>query len=195
MCSRAIRGHLLYLDDSDRQFFLLLFERICERLGWTCHSYCLMSNHYHLLIEVREDTLALGLQRLNGVYARWFNDAHGFTKQGHVFKERYFSELIEGEGHFLATARYIVLNPVRAGICRDAGDWRWSSHRAIASSDPRPGLLRATLLLRLFSPNADRARELYREFVSGRRALTPPLAGKDTSGARHRPWPFRPGRG
>ena len=117
--SRGVRRTRIYRSNGDYVLFELLLQRAVERFGWRCHTYCLMPNHYHLLIETPAPNLSAGMQRLNSTYAQWFNDLHGFS--GHVFERRFFSRLVESSYDLLELVRYIVLNPVRAGICDEAG--------------------------------------------------------------------------
>jgi putative transposase len=169
--TRSIRGHVLFESDFEFRFFLLLLQRVVAAYGWECIAYCLMSNHYHLLIFVPEGTLSAGFHRLNSTYAHWFNERHGY--HGHVFSTRFYSGPIEGDGHLLEAIRYIVLNPVRAGLCARPGQWRWSSHRAVCGEVRRPRFL-ATNWIALFAPELSRAREIYVEFVEERRERGPP---------------------
>jgi REP element-mobilizing transposase RayT len=169
--ARSIRGHALFESDADCLFFLLLFARVCAAYGWQCIAYCLMPNHYHLLIAVPEGTLSAGFHRLNSTYAHWFNEVHGY--HGHVFEARFYSGPIEGDGHLLAAIRYIVLNPVRAGLCTLPGQWPWSSHRAMCGAVRCPPFLTTTWLA-LFARERRRAREIYVEFVDERRERAPP---------------------
>jgi REP-associated tyrosine transposase len=94
--------------------------------GWIRHAYCLIPNHYHLLLEVPELDLPRGLHRLNGRYARRFNQRHG--RVGHVFGGPYFAQPVRRDEHVIEACRYIVLNPVRAGLCAHPADWPWSSY-------------------------------------------------------------------
>ena len=122
-----------------------------------------MSNHYHLLLELREASLADGMCLLNGVYARKFNRRH--RRQSHVFGERYWSKLVKGEAQFKENARYIVNNPVRAGMCVNAADYLWSSHLATLGKRQPPGCLTTSFLLRQFGADPRGARNAYRRFV------------------------------
>jgi REP element-mobilizing transposase RayT len=121
---------LLFVDDADRLLFLDTLGQTVARHGWLCHGFCLMSNHYHLLVETPESGLGAGMLLLNGSYARYFNWRHATV--GHVFQGPYYDEPVTSDGHLLETCRYVVLNPVRAGIVRRPFDWRWSSYRATA---------------------------------------------------------------
>ena len=104
--------------------FLRLLARFEDRFRWTRLAHCLMGNHYHLLVRTSDARLPAGMQRLNGCYAQWFNRRHERT--GHLFQGRYGSELVKTDAHLLATARYIEMNPVAAGLCSTPAQWPWS---------------------------------------------------------------------
>ena len=122
-----------------------------------------MPNHYHLLVETPAPNLSAGMQRLNSVYAQWFNDLYGCT--GHAFERRFYSRLVESNDDLLELARYIVLNPVRAGICDDSAEWRWSSYRALAGKAPGAAFLTTNWLLEQFAPDLRHARAAFRTFI------------------------------
>ena len=126
--ARGVDGAPIFRDDDDRRSFLRLLRETVTRYRWACHAFCLMTNHYHLVLEARQPDLSLGIQRLNGTHAQRFNRRHGRT--GHLFGARYASWVVDSEAHFRATCRYVLLNPVRAGLCDRARDWPWSSARA-----------------------------------------------------------------
>lgn len=119
----------IYVDDSDRQKWLEIFGRVCNRYNWKCHSYCLMSNHYHIVVETVEGNLSKGMRQLNGVYTQYFNQTH--QRVGHVFQGRYKGILVDKDSYLLELSRYVVLNPVRARMVNDAKDWPWSSYLAM----------------------------------------------------------------
>ncbi len=171
--SRGNRGCQIYADDFERRIFLKLLALAAARFHWTCHSYCLMSNHYHLLIQLEVGGLSAGMQFLNGSFAAFSNRRHGWRAQ-HLFRNRFWSELIEDEQHLLETARYIVLNPVRAGLCADPGEWQWSSYRACAGLDFAPTFLAVTEHLRLFGGSPSATRRAYRQFVRDGIGAGPP---------------------
>ena len=123
-----------FLDSRDRQIFLTLLERVTVKYEWLVYSWCLMTSHYHFVICVPEDGLSAGMRDLNGGYARWTNFRHG--RCDHVFGQRFKGEEITTERHLLEACRYVVLNPVRAGICEHPVEWRWSSYRASAGLEP-----------------------------------------------------------
>lgn len=162
--TRAAWARGIFVDDVDRRFFMRRLAHVVTRYGWRCTSYCLMTTHYHLTVLLTRPNLALGMQDLNSVYARTFNARH--RRHGHVFSERYEPVLMETEGHLLWTHRYVVRNPVEAGLCATPADWRWSSYRATVGLAPRPRLLDLRPLLALFSDDLARARARYRSFVA-----------------------------
>jgi len=137
--TRGVLRGPIYDDDRDRELFVLQLATTIADYEWICHAYCLMGNHFHLLLQTLEPNLGLGMRRLNGVYARAFNKRHGRT--GHLFEARYSSIPIERDAHLLEVCRYVVLNPVRAGICATAEEWQWSSYRATAGLSRPPHFL------------------------------------------------------
>jgi REP element-mobilizing transposase RayT len=152
-----------FLGEPDFLLFLEVLEQVLERFSWLLYAYCLMDNHYHLEAETPLPNLPSGMRQLNGLYTQRFNRRH--RRCGHLFQARYRSILIERETHLRETARYVVLNPVRAGICEHPGDYRWSSYRAtVGEAKPEVSLALAPLL-ELFSNDPVRARARYREFV------------------------------
>lgn len=161
--SRGDGRETIYVDDRDRIAFLDVLALTCERFNWACHSYCLMSNHYHLLVETPDANLSLGMRQLNGMYTQRFNRRH--TRVGHVFQGRYHAVVVQKESHLQEVARYIVLNPVRAGLARSARSWRWSSYRATAGLTDPPIWLHTNWLLESFGRNRVAASEVYQRFV------------------------------
>ena len=154
----------IYLDDEDRQRFLDGLSRVCDRFGWILWAYCLMDNHYHLLVETEQPTLSRGMREVNGGYSQCFNRRHG--RVGHVLQGRYKAILVDKEAYLTELQRYIVLNPVRAGLSGSAGDWRWSSYAAVmGQAEPLPGLA-ADRLLALFGTERTAARTAFARFVA-----------------------------
>jgi putative transposase len=164
--ARGNRRQAIFVDDYDRQLFLRMVGDVVTRHGWRCGAYCLMSNHFHLLVATAMDKtdLPVGMHRLNSRYAQWFNDLHELA--GHLFQDRFSSVLIEREGHLLEVARYIYLNPVRANACRAANDWPWSSYAATVGRAVAPSFLSLGMVLELFSENPSRARTHLAAFVA-----------------------------
>jgi len=162
--SRGDRREAIYESDSDRDAFLGVLSEVCTTFNWVCHAYCLMGNHYHLLIETPDANLSKGMRQLNGVYTQLFNRTHG--RAGHVFQGRYKAILVDKESYLLELARYIVLNPVRAGMVRSVKDWRWSSYRATGGQIRSPTFLTTDWILAGFSRQKKRAVEKYKAFVA-----------------------------
>jgi len=116
----------IYRDDEDRRRFLALLAVTTPRFEWTFHALCLMTNHYHLVFEALRESMSLGLQRVNGIYAQSFNAKH--RRWGHLFGERFWCRPVE-EAELAETCRYVLANPVRAGLCERISDWPWSASR------------------------------------------------------------------
>ena len=112
----------IYGAAGDRRMFLDLLAGVWGRFNWTIHAYCLMTNHYHLLVETPDGNLAKGMRELNGVYTQRFNRVH--ARVGHVFQGRYKAILVQKDAYLFELARYVVLNPVRAGMVRTPGEYR-----------------------------------------------------------------------
>ncbi|MGH8403336.1 MAG: REP-associated tyrosine transposase, partial [Gammaproteobacteria bacterium] len=153
----------IYADDTDFRAFLALLGKLAERYHWLCHAYCLMSNHYHLLLETPEGNLAAGMRQLNGIYTQAFNRRH--CKVGHVFQGRYHAILVDKDRYVLELARYIVLNPVRARMVKAVNAYPWSSYRVTAGTGSGPDWLDSEWLLSQFHRQRSRAQDRYREFV------------------------------
>ncbi|MHA1153565.1 MAG: transposase [Alphaproteobacteria bacterium] len=129
--SRGNAQQDIFADDADRARFLDLLGREIEQQRWRCHAYCLMDNHYHLIIETPDANLSRGMGRLNMAYAQGFNRRHG--RNGHLFQGRFHAIIVEKDSHLLELCRYVVLNPVRAGMAAVPEVWPWSNYRATAS--------------------------------------------------------------
>jgi len=150
----------IYLSDEDREIFLEVFAHVIKRFGWVCHAWCLMTNHYHLMIETPKGNLSQGMRQLNGVYTQRFNRQH--ARVGHVFQGRYKAILVEKDAHLLSLCRYIVRNPVAAGMVGDASAWKWSSYRATAGMENARVFDCVDWVLEQFGGS----RKRYREFVA-----------------------------
>lgn len=178
----------IYRDDADRNCFLELLEEAVRRFGWIVTAYVLMSNHFHLLLELTSKTLSRGMHWLNGEYARRFNRRHG--RVGHLVQGRFDHRLVEAETYLLEVLRYVVLNPVRAGMVAEPGQYRWSSYAATAGDAPAPPWLAVDKVLALFGRDCDMARRRYRRFVedgiSSRRVPWDDLIGQIYLGSE--PW-------
>lgn len=164
LMNRGVRGEPLYTDDRERHFFIGLLAEACERYNWLLRTYCLMGNHYHLLVATVDATLSRGMQWLNGRYAQWLNWRHG--SEGHAFFRRFKSVEIESDEQLAEVARYIVLNPVRAGLCAAPEDWRWSSYRAMVGREPVPSYLACDWLVGQFGFELGQAQANFAAFVA-----------------------------
>ena len=162
--SRGNEKKAVFKDDQDRENFLNTLQHVNKRYNWLCHAYCLMTNHYHLLIETPDANLSLSMRQLNGVYTQLFNKRHKRT--GHLFQGRFKGILIQKDSHLLEVCRYVVLNPIRAGMVESPEQWTWSSYRATAGKEkPHPGLT-TDWVLGQFSGKRNKAEREYRQFVN-----------------------------
>ncbi len=123
--ARGVARTAIFLNDDEHRLFLRLFADVVRRQDWRVHAFCLMPNHYHLVVETRLWRLSAGIHRLNAVYAQGFNRRH--KRWGHLFGDRFASWVIEGDEHYRNTCEYVLQNPVRAGLVRRAEDWPWSA--------------------------------------------------------------------
>ena len=163
--SRGNARENIYLTDDDRLNFLKILKQVCETYNWICHAYCLMDNHYHLLIETPEGNLSRGMRQLNGVYTQTFNSSN--NRVGHVFQGRFKGILVEKQSYLLELCRYIVLNPVRAKMVRDVKKWAWSSYRETAGLiEVKDPIVSIEWLLSNFAKRKKVAQYKYIKFVS-----------------------------
>jgi REP element-mobilizing transposase RayT len=161
--ARGIVGRALFADHGDHYGFLVLLARAAERYGWQFHGFCLMTTHYHLVMETPEANLSRGMHWLNGTYAQRHNSRHG--RPGHVFEGRFKAVVVEHEPHLYEVVRYVVLNPVRAGICDSPEGWPWSSYAATAGLQDAPSFLRLDRILPWFGKETGPAQAEFRRFV------------------------------
>ena len=161
--SRGDRREAIYYDDEDRESFLSILAEVIERFNWICHAYCLMTNHYHLVVETVEGNLSKGMRHLNGVYTQASNRRHRQT--GHIFQGRFKAILIDKDSYLLELSRYVLLNPIRSRMVSSLEQWSWSSYPAMIGKSPRPVWLSIDGLLHQFGKVRSRARHRYRQFV------------------------------
>jgi REP element-mobilizing transposase RayT len=191
--SRGNARQAIVADDRDRAAFLSVLAQVVDRYGWLCHAYCLMDNHYHLLVETPQPNLSLGMRQLNGRYTQTYNHRH--ERVGHLFQGRFTAILIEKEAHLLELCRYVVLNPVRAKAVSHPRQWAWSSYRATVGETSAPAWLTIDWILGQFGQRVGPAREKYRAFVAEGRGGPRPwdqltgqiYLGSEEFVARHQP--------
>lgn len=161
--SRGDRREDIYGGDDDREAWLHMLGQVCERFNWRCHGFCQMTNHYHVVVETVEGNLSQGMRQLNGVYTQYVNRTH--HRVGHVFQGRYKAVMVEKNSHLLELARYVVLNPVRAGMVATADQWPWSSYGAFVGAASAPPWLEVDWVLGQFGVDRARAVMQFVDFV------------------------------
>ncbi len=162
--SRGNERREIFRDAEDRRDLLNVLGRVVDLHGWRVHAYVLMGNHYHLLLETPDPTLSQGMQQLNGIYTQRHNRRH--ERVGHLLQGRFKSILVEKEAHLLELIRYVVLNPVRAGLVPGPGEWTWSNYLATAGLARAPRWLEIDWTLAQFG-GGPLACDRYRQFVEG----------------------------
>jgi len=161
--SRGNGGADIFHDDEDRKLFLKILGDVAGAMEWVCYGYCLMGNHYHLMLETPRANLCKGMRQLNGIFTQSMNRKH--ERSGHLFQGRYKAILVEADSYLLELTRYVMLNPVRAGFSDSAESWGWSSYRASVGLDPVPEWLAADHLLSHFANDESVARKALVCFV------------------------------
>jgi putative transposase len=161
--SRGNAKQAIFIDDEDRGRFLDVLTIVVERFNWLCHAYCLMENHYHLLIETPHGNLSKGMRELNGVYTQGVNQR--YRRVGHLFQGRYKAIIVEKDNHLMSLCRYVVLNPLRIGLIERPEQWRWSSYRSTIGLMKRISFLTTDWILSQFDRRKRVAMGKYRRFV------------------------------
>ena len=162
--ARGNGGQNIYKDRKDYQIFLEVFFDIIKRFNWICYSYCLMPNHYHLLIETLDPNLSAGMRQLNGDYSQKFNIR--YSRFGHLFQGRFKSVLVEKDIYLYRVIRYIVLNPVKAKLVRTPLDWKWSSYGETIGKKPSTKCVDVVRILKHFdSKSKEKARIALAKYV------------------------------
>jgi putative transposase len=154
----------IFLDEGDKEEFLDILCSVVKRFNWLLHAYCLMDNHYHLLIETQDGNLSAGMRQLNGIYTQRINRRH--NRVGHIMQGRYKAILIDKETYLAELSRYIVLNPVRAGMRKKPEQWKWSSYGKTAGIGEGCKCLTTDWLLGQFAKTRKIAQQRYIEFVN-----------------------------
>jgi putative transposase len=163
LTAHGVDSRPLFEDDQDRWRFLGILGDVTREIGWRCLAFCLMTTHYHLLIQERDAPVSRAMRLLNGRYVVAFNKRH--ARAGHLLNGRYRDTPIEDDSHLLAAVRYVALNPVDAKLCVRAEDWPWSSYRELIGASRPSSFVSTTWLLAQFAPRRDRAMERVRSLV------------------------------
>jgi putative transposase len=153
----------IYRSDRDRMKFMELMKKAYERNGVIIHAYCLMSNHYHLLLETPYANLSETMRDLNGGYTTYFNVKH--KRRGHLFQGRYKAIVVEKEAHLVELTRYIHLNPVRAGMVEMPEQYEWSSYGMYLGTEKEVEWIKTGWVLARSGKRSGEARKAYRKFV------------------------------
>lgn len=169
--NRGQRQEAIYEDDADRQRFVLGLGRMCQQFGTRIHAYCLMNNHYHLILETPDANLSRAMQWLNVSYASYFNHRHRYA--GHLFQGRFKALVVEAGEYLEALSRYVHLNPVRAGLAERPWDYPWSSCRAFVKSQKTPDWLDLTRTLDGFGNTPRAARHRYKAYLAAEKVENP----------------------
>ncbi|MFA5370978.1 MAG: transposase [Sideroxydans sp.] len=170
--SRGNARNPIFMDDEDRILFQTCLGEAVTRFRWRCHAYCLMDNHYHLLIETPEGNLSAGMRQLNGLYTQRFNRRH--ERVGHLFQGRFKAIVVDRDSYLLELCRYIVLNPIRAGMVEKLEHYMWSSYRATMGLSGSPAWLETDWVLSQFGGERAKACSRYAEFVAQGKGLPSP---------------------
>jgi REP element-mobilizing transposase RayT len=159
----------IYRDADDRDEFLGVVALAVERYGLVCHGYCLMGNHYHLVLETPRANLPTAMRHINGCYGQVFN--RRWHRVGHLFQGRYDATLVEKDAHLLETVRYVALNPLRTRppLCEAPERWPWSSYAALAGLVPTPPWLAVDWVLGQFGDDYESARRRLVAYVGDAR--------------------------
>ena len=173
--SRGDRREDIFEDDQDRLTFLSTLAQVAAQFNWICYAWCLMDNHYHLLIQTPDGNLSKGMRQLNGVYTQSSN--RRYRRVGHLFQGRFKAILVDSDTYLLELSRYVVLNPVRAGTVKKPADWAWSSYRASVGLEPAAPWLAVDGILAQFAKRRSLAQQRYAQFVAEGIKAAPPWRG------------------
>ena len=173
--SRGKARRKIFTNEQDRENFFFVLGYVVIRYNWLYHAYCLMDNHYHLLIEMPDANLSVGMRQLNGIYTQRYNRRH--SKTGHVFQGRFKAIVVDKEHYLLELCRYVVLNPVRAKLVEEVKKWPWSSYQATAGLKTAPGYLMIDWILGMLSTKRKAAQKRYQRFVAEGKQLASPWEG------------------
>jgi putative transposase len=150
--------------DAERALFLELLSSTVTDFQWICHAYCLMNNHYHLVVQIERENLSEGMQRLNGRYAAAINSRK--RRSGHLFEGRFHSNIVDTEAYFFNVICYIVLNPVRAFLVKHPVFWPWSSYQKTAFGGSHPEFVNPDFIWSMLGDDRSVSREVYFDFIN-----------------------------
>jgi REP element-mobilizing transposase RayT len=162
--NRGRRKEKIFPADADCEAFITTLRETVALWNFRVAAYCLMSNHYHLLIQTPDGNLARGMRHLNGVYTQRFNRGH--NEEGQLFRGRYKAVLVESDSHLLEVMRYIHRNPLKAGVAKTLGDYHWSSHQGYLTQGKKWAWLQKGDLLSMLTSTKAKQRSTYLDFVS-----------------------------
>jgi REP element-mobilizing transposase RayT len=162
--ARGSNRQALTIDDADRHLFLACLDRALTRYRLSCIAYCLMPNHYHVVMRVPDDRISGALKLLNGTYSLRFNRRYG--RDAHLFKNRFKAVLVATESQLQWACAYTAANPVRARLCAKPEEWPWSSYRASIGVVSTPRMLDRADLLSLYAGSAGTPCDAYRRLVA-----------------------------
>jgi len=176
---RGVNRQVVMRDDADNSAFLQFLGITCDRFEWRILAYCLMANHFHLVVGTTHANLAAGMQWLSSAYARRHH--HRYRTSGHLFQGRYSAVLVNRDAYLLEVVRYILLNPVRAGLCRSTVDWRWSSAREALGLRPAPPWVDFSVVFGLLGAGDEEPAPILARFL-GQEGVRPSPGGQTPSG-------------
>jgi REP element-mobilizing transposase RayT len=161
--SRGNNSGPIVFDAVDVELFIAELGRVATKYDWEVWSWCLMTNHFHVVARTPEGALSLGMQELNGNHGRRTNHRH--SRSGHLVENRFFSVAVDSDAYAVSSNIYVVRNPVKAGLCMTPADWSACSYRATVGLEPAPRWLAVDAVLGLFGKDRERAVRAYRDYV------------------------------
>ena len=174
--SRSNIGRTLFLASEDRAIFLNILENVIRRFSWLLHSYVLMDDHFHLVVETPQGHLSRGMRQLNGVYTQYFN--RHYRLEGPIFQGRFKSILFEKKPYLLPVCRHVLLNPVRVSAQLGLDHYHWSSYRSTIGTSENIAFLHTHDLLSALSKQVKTSRRKFRDYVEAGINEVSPLLGR-----------------
>ena len=159
---RGINKQVVFEDEEDKEKFLGIIERYKIISKYEIYGYCLMNNHIHMLLKENGESISAAIKRISSSYVYWYNMKYG--RCGHLFQERFKSEIVENDAYLLTVLRYIHQNPVKAGLSKNAHDYRWSSYNEYIE---KPVIANTDFILPIYSPNREKAISSIIEHTKG----------------------------